>query len=100
MEGVEFEQDKENYNFIRATRVETGSSFTRFLLRKGLARDERQANAVLLICASIFIIITIILLIISRKSDLDNVIYDLPDNVIINLPEKAQNMIYDQKYQP
>lgn len=98
MEGIEFEQDKENYNFIRATRVQTGSSFARFLIKKGLAKDEKQANLILLICASLFIIITIILLIISRKSDLDNVIYDLPDDVIINLPEKAQNMIYDQKY--
>ncbi len=73
------------------------SVFAIFLIKKGIAKNEKQANAILLIFATCLLLLDIGLFIRGTKSYADNVVYDLPYDVIENLPEQAQNMILNQK---
>ena len=55
MTSVEFNQDKD---FQRLTKDATNSSFVRFLIKKGFAKDEKQANIILISISVISLITT------------------------------------------
>lgn len=72
------------------------STFVMFLIKKGIANDERQAKAILLIFAICLLLLDVGLFIKGTKSYADNVVYDLPYDVIENLPEQARSTILNQ----
>lgn len=93
MNGVEFEQDNINYNYNMQQRVKS-SSFANFLLKKGIAKNERQANAIMLSIGIIFLLISIVLIANSlKKSDTISADISITDTVLDRLPVRIQQAI-------
>lgn len=93
MSEVEFEQDNINYNYNMQKRVQS-SSFANFLLKKGIAKNEKQANVIMLSIGIIFLLISIILITNSlRSGDTLSAGIEITDTALDRLPVQIQEAI-------
>jgi hypothetical protein len=87
MEGVEFEQD--NIDFTMKRNIKEPATFSTFLVKKGIAANEGQANVILLILGLVLLTISVFLVMSSLKSPSDEVEYQISEQVSRRLPTSA-----------
>lgn len=93
MEQVQFEEENINFNYNMQQKKQ-GFSFPGFLLKKGIAKNEKQANVILLVLAILFLFISMLLI---KKSvggiKQSSVNLEISKEVFDRLPTKVQEVI-------
>lgn len=97
MTDVQFEEEKFNYNYYTMRQQENKFTLTGFLIKKGIAQNEKQANVMLLVCSITLLCISFFLLLSRSRNNLDTVSYDIPDEIVISFPADIQEAIYKKK---
>ncbi len=93
MNDVQFEEENFNNNYY-TMKQQQSFSLSNFLIQKRIAKDEKQANAILLIVAIGLLVMSSFLFINGSRSNLDTVTYDIPDEILISFPKDIQDAIY------
>lgn len=97
MEGIEFEKDTIGYasdNYM--IKNQKGSVFAKFLVNKGIVKNESQANTVMLVLGVIFIIISLFLISKSLKGQSSKVEYRIPQEALQRFSPEIQEAISKQ----
>jgi hypothetical protein len=96
MSDVQFEEEFNYYNYNNMQK-NSQSKLLAFLLNKGIAKNEKQANAILIIATACMILISAFLFIKSINGSNSVATFELSEDVINRLPQKVQDAISNKK---